>query len=130
MNLPLNVLVKENQAPMRPSELPHLRRVEVLELGRPIRPDPDIAIPFVNYLVKRTVEREAVEQHSFFFDVFLELLRARSLRTILFQELAKCKLHEAELDRVNPFVFDVPGVAKLLEPGVHRGALQKRLGRL
>src|SRR5260370_39297128 len=76
VELPLDILMKQNTTPVFSRKLARGRGFRVLILLRPRRPIPNVAVFFVNRFIQRGVNGEAVEQVALAVDVLAKLARA------------------------------------------------------
>src|SRR5579862_6487718 len=73
LNLPLNVLMKQDRSPMFSSEDLGSLGFGILVLRRPLLPDPDIRIPAVEVFVQRAMNGIAVKEVPLVLKVLIEL---------------------------------------------------------
>ncbi len=107
IQLPLQILVKQNVASLFPREFLRGGGFRILILDRPGAPVPDIRMFRVNCFFERGVEGETVQQFAFALNVFCELRGARGLALpFAFEEGAEDSFQKAQFEAVDSFVFD------------------------
>ena len=105
IDLPLQVLIKHDAAPVLFAEGVRLGRVGVLVRRRPVGPDPEIGIAAVQIFVERAIGGEALEQVALAFAEGSKLARARRPAAPFAQKLRERELQEAQFQRAHPLVF-------------------------
>src|ERR1035438_2019219 len=79
VELPLQILVKQNAAPLLLHEFPHGGGFRILVLLGPRSPVPNLRMLSVNCLLQRGMHREPMQQIAFAVNVVAELGGARGL---------------------------------------------------
>src|SRR5258706_5085482 len=106
VELPLDILMKQNATPVLSRKLARGARFRVLILLRPRRPIPNVRMFFVNRFIQRRVNREAVEQVALALDIIAKLACAAGVCFPLVQKLAEHQLQKSHLETVHSFVLD------------------------
>src|SRR5258707_7124706 len=89
VELPLDILMKQNATPVLSRKLARGGGFRVLILLGPRRPIPNVRMFFVNRFIQRRVNREAVEQVALALDIIAKLASAIGISLPLIQELSK-----------------------------------------
>ena len=103
VHMPLHPLVEQDQPLVFFAKLRQFPGIWSSCTARPIRPDPDVRILFVNRFVERAIYGIAVEQIAFRGDIIIELRGQRLARS----ELLETELQESQLQRPDLLVLDI-----------------------
>ncbi len=105
LDLPLQVLVEQDRAPVLLAKLARGRRIRVPKLDRPVRPDPAGRVADVKPFVKRAPGGVTVEQFALLLDVGAEFGGARRPGAVFPQKSREREFQRPQLEGVHALVF-------------------------